>query len=163
MHMVVHHSVPSPNLITTEYLEYNKSPLYLAVISTLVSVALLTFLLRVYSRLKILRFFGIDDWLMLMGAVCIQLKSATYDQLNSCKLCALADLIIFTILVRLGFGKHLWAISPHNVISIGPLVWAFTLIVVLGICFVKLSVAFFLLRIIQLTAYRRLLYCSIGT
>jgi lipoprotein signal peptidase len=48
---------------------YNKEPTYLAIAATLVSFALLIFLLRVYTRIRLLRFFAIDDWFILGAAV----------------------------------------------------------------------------------------------
>ena len=53
---------------TTQASTYNKEASYLVIAATLVSFALLIFLLRAYTRIKLLRFFAIDDWLML-GAV----------------------------------------------------------------------------------------------
>jgi hypothetical protein len=47
---------------------YNKDHSFLVTVATLVSIVLLIFLLRVYTRTRLLRFFGIDDCLML-GAV----------------------------------------------------------------------------------------------
>jgi len=41
--------------------------------------------------------------------------------------------------------------------------WAFRLLMVGGISFVKLSIALFLLRIIHRRSHRRLLYLAIGT
>lgn len=69
MHAAVRQLPPQPPSITLEYLNYNKGPIYLAIVATLVSIALLTFLLRVYTRTKLLHFFGIDDWLMLVAVV----------------------------------------------------------------------------------------------
>jgi hypothetical protein len=60
---------PRPLSITGEYLEFNQAPEIIAIVATLVSIALLTFLLRVYTRTRLLRFFGIDDWLMLIAVV----------------------------------------------------------------------------------------------
>lgn len=48
---------------------YSREPSYLAIAATLVSFALLIFLLRVYTRIRLLRFFAIDDWLMVGAAV----------------------------------------------------------------------------------------------
>lgn len=54
--------------VSTPVSTYNREPSYLATAATLVSFALLIFLLRVYTRIRLLRFFAIDDWLVL-GAV----------------------------------------------------------------------------------------------
>ena len=62
-------TAPLAPSITPEYLSYNEGSLYLAIIATLVSIALSTFLLRVYTRIKLLHFFGIDDWLCSVAVV----------------------------------------------------------------------------------------------
>ncbi|KAF2688719.1 hypothetical protein K458DRAFT_384893 [Lentithecium fluviatile CBS 122367] len=46
---------------------YSKVPTHLAIAATLVSTALLIFSLRIYTRIRLLRFFGIDDCLMLVS------------------------------------------------------------------------------------------------
>lgn len=60
---------PTPPSTNLEDLTYNKGPFFLVIVATLVSIALLIFLLRVYTRIRLLRFFGIDDWLMLVAVV----------------------------------------------------------------------------------------------
>lgn len=60
---------PPPLLITGEYLEYNKGPEVAVTVATLVSIVLLTFLLRVYTSTRLLRYFGIDDWFMFIAVV----------------------------------------------------------------------------------------------
>ncbi|KAF2710766.1 hypothetical protein K504DRAFT_335315, partial [Pleomassaria siparia CBS 279.74] len=137
---------PPPYLsITPEYLSYNKGSLYLAIVATLVSIALSIFLLRAYTRIKLLHFFGIDDILMLVAVSC-----------------AVAVLSIFIALTRLGIGKHLWAVHYEDLLKIAHRQWFLTLFIILGIGFVKLSVAFFLLRIIHRANYRRFLYVMIA-
>ncbi|KAF2640820.1 hypothetical protein P280DRAFT_399457, partial [Massarina eburnea CBS 473.64] len=124
---------------------YNKGPSYLATVATLVSIALLTFLLRVYTRIKLLRIFAIDDGLMLVAA-----------------LCSFGNLIAFALLVRLGLGHHRDELPKADVSAVGVYLWSFTVLIVIGISLVKLSVAFFLLRIIQRPQYRLVLYCMIA-
>jgi hypothetical protein len=57
------------NVIDPNYQNFNDGPLYLAIVTTFVSTALIVFMLRAYTRARILHFFGIDDWLMLIAAV----------------------------------------------------------------------------------------------
>lgn len=78
------------------------------------------------------------------------------------QVCIVGILAIFISLADLGFGKHFWAIPFNNVISAVRLLWISTLLYAAGISFVKLSVALFLLRIIQRPVYRRLLSGTIG-
>lgn len=56
---------------TQDYEAQDKGPLFIAIVATLVSVALLTFLLRAYARGVVLRDLGVDDWLILIPVVCI--------------------------------------------------------------------------------------------
>jgi hypothetical protein len=62
---------PLPRRYSTiqDYEVQDKGPIFLAIVATLVSVALLTFLLRVYTRGKVLRDLGSDDWLISVSAV----------------------------------------------------------------------------------------------
>jgi hypothetical protein len=48
----------------------DKGPLHLAIVVTLVLTALLVYLLRAFTRGKLLRSFAIDDGLMVLAAVC---------------------------------------------------------------------------------------------
>ncbi|KAF1961076.1 hypothetical protein CC80DRAFT_387907, partial [Byssothecium circinans] len=61
---------------------YNKEPIFLATVATLVSIALLSFLLRVYTRIKFLRIFAIDDRLMLVAAICASGTLITFASLT---------------------------------------------------------------------------------
>jgi hypothetical protein len=56
---------------TQDYEAQDKGPISIAIVVTLASVALLTYLLRVYTRGKVLRDLGVDDWLMTISAVCM--------------------------------------------------------------------------------------------
>jgi hypothetical protein len=78
------------------------------------------------------------------------------------QLCVVGLVIAFIRLISLGFGKHFWAIPFDNILGVARLLWIVTLLYAVGISFVKLSVAFFLLRIIQRPVCRRLLYGMIG-
>jgi hypothetical protein len=55
---------------TQDYEAQDKGPIFTAIVVTLVSVALLTYLLRVYTRGKVLRDLGVDDGLITISAVC---------------------------------------------------------------------------------------------
>jgi len=50
-------------------LVYDRGPLYLAIVVTLVLFALLIYSLRLFTRAKLLRSFGTDDGFMLLAAV----------------------------------------------------------------------------------------------
>jgi hypothetical protein len=71
-------------------------------------------------------------------------------------------LVIFIALERLSIGKHVYAIPRDNLNQLARWQWYFTLFFIIGISFLKLSVTFFLLRIIHWPYYRRFLYSMIG-
>lgn len=155
---------PVPS-ITAEYLSYNKGPLYLVIVATLGSIALSTFLLRVHTRIKLLHFFGIDDCLCLVAVVShpkIKMIKRSESNPHALQFCSIGALVVFIALERLGIGKHIYAIPAENLTQLVRWQWYFTLFIVIGISFVKLSVAFFLLRIIHRPYYRRFLYNMIG-
>lgn len=70
--------------------------------------------------------------------------------------------MVFIALERLGIGRHLYAIPANNLTQLVRWQWYFTLFIAIGISFVKLSVAFFLLRIIHRPYYQRFLYSMIS-
>jgi Fungal rhodopsin domain len=61
-----------------------------------------------------------------------------------------------------GIGKHIYAIPPQEFESLFYILFWQGLLVVFAVSFVKLSIAFFLLRLAQRTQYRRFLYGVIG-
>jgi len=80
MHVDVRWLPAHPPMTTLEKTS-NKGPFFLAIVATLVSIALLIFLLRVYTRTRLLRFFGIDDCLMLISVVSIDVYSSSWGML----------------------------------------------------------------------------------
>jgi hypothetical protein len=78
------------------------------------------------------------------------------------QLCTIGILVIFIALERLSIGKHIYAIPPDNLNQLARWQWYFKLFFMIGISFLKLSVTFFLLRIIHWPYYRRFLYSMIG-
>jgi hypothetical protein len=142
---------------------YNKGPSFLAIAATLVSIALLIFLLRVYTRTRLLHFFGIDDCFMLISVVSILTYAIPLDKADGdVQLCTIGTLGTFTSLVQLGLGQERDTIPAEDVVAMGPHLLAFSLLVVIGTSFAKISVALYLLRIIQRRCYRRFLFVAIG-
>ncbi|OAG01690.1 uncharacterized protein CC84DRAFT_211575 [Paraphaeosphaeria sporulosa] len=116
---------------------YSKEPSYLATAATLVSFALLIFLLRVYTRIRLLRFFAIDDWLILGAAIGLVV--------------ALASLILINLISRWeGFAN---GNTGKAILSL----WIFDLFSIFSITATKTSAIFLLLRTVKRTVYRRLL------
>ncbi|PMD41136.1 hypothetical protein L207DRAFT_403932, partial [Hyaloscypha variabilis F] len=127
--------------LTPEYLAFNIAPKLLSVSGTLTAFAVTIFLLRAYVRTVMLRVFGIDDALMLVAVIL-----------------AITVLGLFVQGTHYGIGRHIYAIPPQQFASLFYTIFWQGLIVVFAVSFVKLSIAFFLLRPAQRTRYRRFLY-----
>lgn len=69
---------------------------------------------------------------------------------------------LFVRATHYGIGRHIYAIPPQEFASLYYTIFWQGLIVVFAVSFVKLSIAFFLLRLAQRTQYRRFLYGVIG-
>ncbi|KAF1939195.1 hypothetical protein EJ02DRAFT_264000 [Clathrospora elynae] len=120
---------------------HGKESLYLAIVGTLVFIALLSCSPRAHTHGRLHRSFAIDDVLMLVAA-----------------LCAIGVFVTFVVAVKLGSKKHQWDASINYDLDIGPWTLGLTLLHVLGLGFVKLSATFFLLRIFDRRYCRYLLY-----
>lgn len=121
---------------------YTKGPTFLAIVGTLVTIALLALLLRVYVRARIVRSWAVDDWFALAATVC-----------------ACVVLVFLSISARFdamqAFGN---SPAPTSLL----LFWIVTIFDALGIAFMKLSVAFSLLSLAKQSAVRRALYVLVG-
>ncbi|KAF1926852.1 uncharacterized protein M421DRAFT_208234 [Didymella exigua CBS 183.55] len=99
----------------------------LAIVATLASVALLSFSLRAYTRGRLLRSLGTDDWLLLVAT-----------------LCAIG---VIVLVVVLSVGNQKWPAAADDDRTTSLLLWVVNLLHTLGIGFVKLSVALTMLRL----------------
>jgi len=77
-------------------------------------------------------------------------------------ICAIAGCSIFLYVVHLGMGKHIFAIPGENIIPLLMWIYIVSVLIPLAVGFVKLSIAFFLLTLLQRTRYRRFLWGVIG-
>lgn len=65
-------------------------------------------------------------------------------------------------LTRLGFGRDPKTISLEDTLIVGPYLRSYLLLGIFSIGFIKLSVAFSLLRNFQRARYRSMMYAIIG-
>ncbi|KAH7125561.1 hypothetical protein B0J11DRAFT_434125 [Dendryphion nanum] len=138
MHAAAGQQIPHPIGNHGEYTEYNKAPPSLAIVVTLVIIALSIFLVRVYTRTRLLQFFGIDDWLMSIAILCtIEIISA-FVSVTKHSVEAFSWAIEVDGPHRLSYSLGTWI--PVNIFSLG---------------FTKLSIAFFLLQAVQRPVYRK--------
>ncbi|KAH9874862.1 hypothetical protein J1614_004349 [Plenodomus biglobosus] len=119
----------------------DKASLEVVIVATLVSIALLSCLLRVYTRGRLLRTFAFDDGLALVAA-----------------LCSAGILATFIVLANLGVEDAQGEATSNDGGSTGPWALALSLLHIIGISLVKLSGAFCLLRIFDRRYCRFLLY-----
>ncbi|KAF2633258.1 hypothetical protein BU25DRAFT_416508 [Macroventuria anomochaeta] len=98
-----------------------------AIVATLASVALLSFSLRLYTRGRLLRSRDTDDWLLLVAALCT------------------VGVLVVTIVLTV--EKRTWSTTAGGGHTVSLLVWVFGLIHIIGIGFIKLSVALTVLKV----------------
>lgn len=108
-------------------------------------IALIAVLGRVYVRVFVLRVLRLDDYFIL-AAMLLSILGCSF----------------FLQVVQLGMGKHIFAIPAENIQPL--LMWIFivSVIIPMALCFVKLSIAFFLLSLTRGTRYGRFCWFMIG-
>ncbi|CZR65542.1 uncharacterized protein PAC_15442 [Phialocephala subalpina] len=110
-----------------------------------VSVALLVFSLRLYTRASILRSIGSDDYIMGFAAlISIGLS------INAC------------ISTTYGWSHHLSSIPAANFGPILLTIWLSELLFTISTSLAKISILFFYLRLAVTKTYKRIIYFSIG-
>lgn len=127
------------------YLEESNVANILGVTGAFGFAALVVVGLRLYVRARMLQFVGTDDWAMLAAAMM-----------------ALATFICLCGESTLGMGRHSewqqrWMLEPY-------MQWLFAhgLLIMWGVVLVKISIAFFLMRIMLQKSWRIFLWCSVG-
>ncbi|KAF2872245.1 hypothetical protein BDV95DRAFT_605876 [Massariosphaeria phaeospora] len=123
------------------YYAWTIQPRLTAIDISLLVLALVTVLARLYIRVVVLKLFRLDDAFIAAAMVC-----------------SIASCGIFLYVVQLGMGKHIFAIPPDNIKPL--LMWIFVVGVVipLAVCFVKISIACFLLPLTGRTGLRGFLW-----
>lgn len=89
--------------------------------------------LRVYTRLRIVRFFGVEDHLFVWTGIFLLLFAGSLQ-----------------VAVHYGLGQSLWILSLDN--SSNAILWTYiaNTFAIIGNALAKLSMGFFLLRVVQL-------------
>jgi hypothetical protein len=130
---------------TQGYLEESNVISILSITGAFAFAALVVVALRIYVRTCMLRFVGLDDWSMILAA-----------------LMAIGTFICLCGESAYGMGRHRqwqqpWMLEPY-------FGWLFAhgVMVMLGVILVKISVAFFLMRIMVQKSWKIFLWCSIG-
>lgn len=118
----------------------------MGITGTFTAAALITVLLRVYVRVSMLSIFGADDWVML--AACLM---------------AIGTLVCFVGEINYGVGRHAECILLPELEMMMKWQFYHNLWVMFGVVFVKISVAFFLMRLASKKAWKWFLGGCVGT
>lgn len=136
--------------LTPEYIAYTNAPQIMAITSSFFAIALVVVLLRCYVRITMLKVFGIDDWIMVFAMIM-----------------ATAVFVCFKLECDYGLGKHFFVLlsDPVMYMHFAKILYIHSILVMVGISLVKISIAFFLLRLTGIaskTPYSRFLYGVVG-
>ncbi|KAH8728711.1 hypothetical protein GQ44DRAFT_608860 [Phaeosphaeriaceae sp. PMI808] len=127
---------PMPTL-SPEYLAENQSSRLLAIECTLYALSMSAVLMRFYVRIFMLKMFGWDDWMM--GA-------------SACL--STVCLALFVHVVGMGLGKHAEAFPLENVFPFFKIMYFYSVAIITAYSLIKLSIGFFLLRLVDRTRWR---------
>ncbi|KAF2840995.1 hypothetical protein M501DRAFT_902028, partial [Patellaria atrata CBS 101060] len=129
---------------TPEFLAYNNKNEIISITSTVTGIALIVVLLRVYVRSFMLGVFGIDDYIMLVSMAISSFVA-----------------VCFGMETKYGLGKHMMAIDRPMFSDLSKWTFFHALFVMIAISCVKISIAFFLLRLASRTRYKKLLWGAV--
>lgn len=137
--------------LTAEYIAYTNAPNLLAQTGAVYALALAAVILRFYVRVFKLRFFGKDDWVMLLATVSVVPGSMIRVRLLSrcIQSLATATFVCYVQEMSLGLGRHM-AVIQMNEKSYRELLKVrqiHMVCVMIGISVVKISACLFLLRL----------------
>lgn len=134
---------PDLATLTPEYIAYTNAPKLLAQNGALYGVVAVVVLLRCYIRTIMLKSFGKDDWTILLA---FAFATATF--------------ITYAMQTKVGIGRHLIVIQndKERYQEFLRLRQVQSILVGIGVSLVKISVIFFLLRLVTKRAYVWLLH-----
>ena len=127
------------------YCNANNIPEVLGVTGAFAGAALIAVILRMYVRTIMLKFIGPDDYFMIAAM-----------------LMAIGTFICFVGETKYGLGRHMTCILPSDLEMLSKWLYFHSLWVMFGVVFVKVSIAFFLLRLAPIALWRRFLWGAVG-
>ncbi|KAF2263578.1 hypothetical protein CC78DRAFT_568907 [Lojkania enalia] len=129
--------------MTPEYIAYTNAPEILAITGSFFTAAAIIMLLRIYVRLSILKVFGIDDYIMALAMILASIVFAC-----------------FVLETQYGLGRHMvvMMMDPIMYMKFARILYVHSILIMVGVSTVKISIAFFLLRLSTRTPYHRFLY-----
>jgi hypothetical protein len=103
---------PLPPPLTSDELAYTNAPQLLAITGSFFSLAALAVVLRCYVRLRLLKIFGADDYVMLLAMVSASIMTTIVMMLIST--------------TRLSTRRHLLASSYELSMALANILWFYT-------------------------------------
>lgn len=118
----------------------------IGVMGTFIFMAILATALRLYTRIKIVKSVGWDDWVML-----------------ACTSCAVGGFILHCLQVPQGLGKHYEFISADQKVQFAKQSFFTSLIPnTTGVALMKVSIGLSLLKLIRVRSYSMVVYVFLG-
>ncbi|KAJ4344120.1 hypothetical protein N0V95_006324 [Ascochyta clinopodiicola] len=126
-------ALPDGSLLTPEYIAYTNAPRLLTQFGALFGIASLVVALRCYVRAVMIKSFGKDDWIMLLAYAFSAATFATYVEQT-----------------KVGMGKHMAVITMNQDTyqEFMRLRQVSSILATFGVALVKISIAYFLLRLV---------------
>jgi hypothetical protein len=123
----------------------NNAPEILGVTGAFMAAAIICVILKIYVRTRLLKYMGADDFVLIAAAIL-----------------AITTFACFVRETKHGMGLHVACIPPEDYTPLFKWLFFHSLSVVLGVVLVKISIAFFLMRIVPKGWWQRTLWASIG-
>lgn len=133
-------ATPDQTILTPEYIAFNNAPVLLTQFGSLFAVASVIVFARCYVRWIMIKSFGKDDWLMVLAYAFAAATFGTY-----------------VAQTKVGMGKHMAVITMDGAkyANFLRLRQVASILAAIGVALVKISIAYFLLRLV---VHRRYVY-----
>ncbi|KAJ8118158.1 hypothetical protein OPT61_g815 [Boeremia exigua] len=131
-------AVPNESLLTPEYIAFSNAPVLLTQFGSLFAVTSVVVVLRCYVRAFMIKSFGKDDWLMMLAYA---FAAATFG--------------VYVEQTKVGMGKHLAVVTmdTQKYEQFLKLRQVASILAAFGVALVKISIAYFLLRLVVHRGY----------
>lgn len=131
-------AVPDSSMLTPDYMAFTNAPALLTKFGVLFGVSSAVVLLRCYVRAFMIKSFGKDDWLILLAYAFSAATFATYVEQT-----------------KVGMGKHMAAVTSdkEKYSEFLRLRQVSSILASFGVALVKMSIAYFLLRLVVHRGY----------
>ena len=114
---------------------------------TVTSLALACVVVRMYTRLKVSRSVGWDDYTILAAMVCHIDGPRMLTLLTFIQVVLLVTMSLIIVQVQYGVGRHIYSLSVENLVLSGRYYHIIELLYIPGSTLIKISACLFLLRI----------------